>query len=493
MKTNFISSFVLALTLSMTMTVLPGIGNSTQLSAEEMSPSEKIVKSILKGGYKRVAVLPRVVSRTSGEANAVTGKNTVGALSMAWPDDLYDALVDASVESNGGFQVVSDQQVLQALKGKKMDDVGSDEMWNVIREKTGADYLASIDVTDPGAVEGRTGSPEVKRVVNGIDLNSNSAVGRSTETYSKSLSDAAYAGESFVVREWQGSRLEATGLSGGKLFDVGSEAEKEQYSKLVPQEHPLMRNDYPYGISIEVNGQPREAKVIDGQLVVPLDLGEEYVVRVWNRGEREIFMGLYVDGVNSIGAELEKPEDTPTNRTWFLKPDQASRKISGWQKVDRESGQSSYEKFVIVGADDAVAREANQPGGDGFGDNLGMITAMVYSYGMDDVPKTKGIVAVAKDTIGTGRGKTETGGVAGFDPNAKQKGLLLSSMTIYYRSTKWFEDHEAEEPKPGVAEGPKPDPEVTADASKATTKKDETPAKKEEPVDPKDSEDDLPE
>ncbi len=493
MNTTRISSFVLALALSMTTTGFPGLGIHSQLSAEEVSPSEKIVQTILKGGYKRIAVLPRVVSRTSGEANAVTGKNTVGALSMAWPDDLYDALIEASGNSNGQFQVVSDQQVLQALKGKKLEDVGSDDMWKVIREKNGADYLASIDVTDPGAVAGKTGAPEVKRVVNGIDLNTNSAVGRITQTYKKSLSDAAYAGESFVVREWQGNRLEATGLSGGKLFDVGSAAEKEQYANLIPQEHPLLRNDYPYGISVEVNGVAREVRTIDGQLVVPLDMGEEYVVRVWNRGEREVFMALYVDGVNSIGAQLEKPDDTPTNRTWYLKPDQASKKVSGWQKIDPTTGEASYQKFLIVGADDAVAREAGQPGGDGFDDNLGMITALVYSYGMDDVPKTKGIVAVAKDTIGTGRGGTVTGGVAGSDPNAKQKGLLLGSMTIYYRSTKWFEEHPTETSNPGKVEEPKPETDATADASKSTSRKEETPAKKEETPKPKDSEDDLPE
>lgn len=491
MKTKILSSVALALFISIAPAGLPGVGMSHHLSAEEAAPSEKIVKSILKGNYKRVAVLPRVVSRTSGEDNAVTGKNTVGALSMAWPDDLYDALVDASVESNGKFQIVSDQQVLLALKGKDLEDVGSEEMWKVIREKTGADYLASIDVTDPGAVEGRTGAPEVKRVVNGIDLKSNSAVGRVTETYKKSLSDAAYAGESFVVREWQGNRLEATGLSGGKLFDVGSAAEKEQYAKLLPQEHPLTRKDYPYGISIEVNGEIREPRVIDGQFVVPLDMGEEYVIRAWNRGEREVFMGLYVDGVNTIGAKLEKPDETPTNRTWFLKPDQGSSKISGWQKVDATTGESSYEKFVIVGEDDSVAREENQPGGEGFGDNLGMITAMVYSYGMDDVPKTKGFAVVAKDTIGTGRGTTESGGVSGFDPNAKQKGLLLGSMTIYYRSTKWFEDHpSSDQPKPEVAENDKVDGNETADATNTTSNKPEEPQK--EAANPKDSEDDLP-
>lgn len=83
MKTKMIPSFALALTFSLTMTGLPGIGKSANLSAGELTPSEKIVETIIKRGFKRVAVLPRVVSRTAGEENPVTGKNTVGALSMA--------------------------------------------------------------------------------------------------------------------------------------------------------------------------------------------------------------------------------------------------------------------------------------------------------------------------------------------------------------------------------------------------------------------------
>lgn len=492
MKLKTLIPFTLVLSLPL---LISGPITAENSEGSSVSPSEKIVKTILAKGYKRIAVLPRVVARTSAEENQVVGKNTVGALSMAWPDELYDALIEASVNSNGKFSVVSDQQVLQALKGKTVDDVGSEDMWQVIRDKTGADFLASIDVTDPGAVEGKTGSPEVKRVVNGVDLKDNSAVGRITQVYNKSLSDGAYAGESFVVREWQGNKLVATGLSGKNEFTIGSAAEKEQYADLVPQEHPLLRSDYPYGIAVEVNGQIREPKILDGQLVVPLDLGEEYVVRVWNKGEREVFMGLYVDGVNTIGGELERPDNTPTNRNWFLKPDQSSKKIAGWQKIDPETKEATYEKFVIVDAENAVAKEASQPGGEGFGDNLGMITAVVYSYGMDDIPATKAVASIASDNIGTGRGAKESGGVAGYDPNAKQKGLLLGTMTIFYRSKKWFDEHPDGKAKSEVAEAPKPDPQLSEDPLKTTeTQPEPEPeVKKDPPVDPKDSENDLPE
>ncbi|MES2788626.1 MAG: hypothetical protein V4719_03320 [Planctomycetota bacterium] len=486
-KSLCLAGLLLALPLLISGTT---VAETPEATAVPVSPAEKIVQTILDKGYKRIAVLPRVVSRTTGDENRVTGKNTVGALSLAWPDELYSALIDAALASNGKFVVVTDQQVLQALNDKKSDDVGSEEMWKVIREKTGADFLASIDVTDPGAIEGKTGATEIKRVVNGVDLNNNSAVGRISQMYKKSLSDGAYAGESFIVREWRGNRLEATGLRGGKLFDVGGAAEKEQYANLVPQEHPLLRSDYPYGISIEVNGKPRAAKIIDGQFVVPLDFGEEYVVRVWNHGKREVFMGLYIDGVNTIGAEREKPEVTPTNRNWFLKPDPESRKISGWQKVDPKTRQATYEKFVIVGAEDAVAHATPHPGGDGFGDSLGLVTAMFYTYGTDDIPKSKGVAQITHDTIGTGRGKKEVGGVSGFDPNAKQKGLLLSGMTIYYRSTQWFEKNSGTPAAAEVAAGPKPETPTTVEANKPSEK----PKTAEKPAKPKvkDSEDDIP-
>jgi len=485
MKKNILHLTLLTLVLPL---IISGArANNKKGDETPLSPAEKLVQSIVKKGYKRVAVLPRVVSRTTGHMDAVTGSNSVGALSMAWPDELYDALVEASLNSDGKFAVVSDQQVLQALKGKKVDDVGSEEMWNVIKDKTGADYLASIDVTDPGAAEGRTGSPEIKRVVNGVDLNTKSAAGRVTQVYSKSLTDGAYAGESFVVREWQGNKLAATGLSGGRLFDTGASAEKDQYSHLVPQEHPLLRQDYPYGISIEVNGQKREPKLIGDKLVVTLDLGEEYVVRAWNHGEREVFMGLFIDGVNSIGAKIERPDTTPTNRNWFIAPDPNDRKISGWQKIDPNTQESTYEKFIIVNSQDSVAKEEGQPGGDGFSDSLGMITALFYSYGMDDIPQTKGTTTLATDNIGTGRGEKQEGGTAGFDPNAKQKGLLLSSMTIYYRSSKWLEEHPNGLDTSAVAEGPKPETQIPDEPKPSKTETEQKQTK------PKDSENDLPE
>jgi len=476
------------------LTLACGLSFAETTESEVASPADKTVQAILDKGYKRVAVLPRVVVHSADNLNKVVGSNTVGALSYAWPDELYESLIDASVTSNGKFAVVSEQEILHALKGKKGEDVGTEEMWKVIREKTGADFLASIDVTDPGPSQGRTGAAEVKRVVNGIDLKDNSAVARVRQEYKKSLSDAAYAGESFVVREWKGKRLEATGLTGGLLFDPGPTAEKEQYAMLAPQEHPLLRDDFPYGLGIEVKGQLRIPSVVEGQMVVRLDAGDEYVVRAWNRSEREVFMGLYVDGINSIGVKLERPEQTPTERTWFLRPNPDARRISGWQKIDPQTKQASYEKFVVVGASNAVASEASQPGGDGFEDNLGLITAVFYSYGMDDIPKTKGISKLANDNIGTGRGQKVSGGVAGYDVKAKQKGLLLSTVSIFYRSSKWVNSNPGA-PAPEMALGPMPKSD-TGSAAKpqekptpdTPTKPAEVPSKK-----VKNSENDLPE
>ena len=476
------------LALLTAMTALPG---AAQQSDTAKTPAEQLVDVILSKGYKRIAILPKVVSHTSAATSPVTGKNTIGALSMAWPEELYDALIQASLKSDGKFEVVTDQQVLLALKGQKGEDVGSAEMWKVIREKTGADFLASIDVTDPGPTEGKVAATTVKRTVNGVDLMKNSAVGRVKQDYAKSLSDGAYAGESFVVREWEGKRLKATGLARGKLFDFGAAAEKDQYQNLVSQEHPLLRKNYPYGISVEVGGKPRTPQIVDGQFVVPLDMGEEYVVSAWNHGDRDVFMALYVDGVNTIGGQLERPDLTPTHRTWFMKPDKKESTIKGWQKVDPTTKKAFYEKFVIKSADESVARESNRPGGDGFSDNLGMITAVFYTYGTDDIPPVRGAPAPVADGIGTGRGEKQIGGIAGFDPNAKQKGLLLSAVTLYYRSPHWFEENQTVKPEPQVAEATTAKPVVPAPASKTSTPDEPKPEKK--PAKPKkDSENDLP-
>lgn len=454
------------------------------------SATDKILKTIREKGYKRVAVLPKVVARNAGDGNRVTGTNTVGALSMAWPDELYDALLEASLESNGEFVVVTDQQVLQALKGKGVDDVGTEEMWDVIRDKTGADYLASIDVTDPGPDPGKTGAAEVKRVVNGVDLKTQSAATRVTQKYTKTLSDAAYAGESFVVREWDGDELLPTGLSGGDAFAVGLAAEAEQYANLLPQEHPLFREDYPYGFTIEVEGEQRVPHVIDGQLVVELNEGEEYAIRIWNRAETPIFAGLYVDGVNTIGGDIEMPDLTPTHRTWYLKPTAKSYVIKGWTEIDPATKKSVFHKFLIVDEDDSVAAEAAQAGGTGFADNLGMITLVAYTYGMENVPKTKTRArALRRDTLGTGRGERSEGGVGGFDPNKKQKGLMLSTMTMHYRSSQWFEENYREDEDSTLAVVPKPAPDVTNQNGSGEEEL-EAPPKADDPAD---SENDLPE
>jgi hypothetical protein len=430
--------------------------------AQDLTPVDKAVRAIKEKGFKRVAVIPRVVVRATGDTNRVAGKNTLGALSYEWPDELYDSLIDAASSSNGQFSVVPEHQILQALKGKTSEDVGSEEMWKVIREKTGADFLASVDVTDPGPVEGKTGSPEIQRAVSAVDLRDNSAALRVRQEYRKSLSDAAFSGESFVVREWKNGSLDANGLSGGLLFDTGAAAEKEQYAKLMPQDHPLLRDDYPLGIGIEVGGELRTPKVVDGQLVVQLDVGEEYVIRAWNRGDEakgdpKVFMGLYVDGVNTVGATRERPELTPTTRTWFLRPIPEFRRIAGWLKIDPQSRQTSYERFVVVGAAEAVAREAGQPGGDGFDDNLGLITAVFYTYGMKGIPKTKGAVKPVADSIGTGRGRKEDGGVAGFESLGEEKGLMLSSVSIYYRSSQWFRDFASEPHSGSTNQVPEPE------------------------------------
>ncbi len=466
-----------------TLTVCFSMLQAESAHAQDATPVDKAVRMIKEKGYKRIAVIPRVVVRATGDTNRVAGKNTLGALSYEWPDELYDSLVDAASSSNGQFSVVPDQQIQQALKGKTSEDIGSEEMWKVIREKTGADFLASVDVTDPGPINGKTGSAEIKRAVSAVDLRDNSAALRVRQEYRKSLSDAAYSGESFVVREWKNGSLDASGLTGGLLFDPGAAAEKEQYASLAPQDHPLRRDDYPFGIGVEVNGELRTPKVIDGQLVVQLDIGDEYVIRAWNRGDEangdpKVFMALYVDGVNTVGAIRERPDLTPTVRTWFLRPISEFRRIAGWLKVDPQTHQTSYERFVVVGAGESVAREAGQPGGDGFEDNLGLITAVFYTYGMKGIPKTKGAVKPVADGIGTGRGQKVDGGVAGFESLGEEKGLMLSSVSIYYRSSQWFHDF-ANEPQSGST-SQVPEPEKGGQDSSS-------------PPDPlKDTEDDLP-
>ena len=93
MKTRYAGSFSLLLCWALTAVPLM----AAQQTFPAKSPADELVDVILSKGYKRIVVLPKVVSRTSGTESPVTGKNTVGALSIAWPGCCSNPRFNASI------------------------------------------------------------------------------------------------------------------------------------------------------------------------------------------------------------------------------------------------------------------------------------------------------------------------------------------------------------------------------------------------------------
>jgi|GEM_PF-2608093 len=390
------------------LTAAPRAGATQPLSP---SSSDKVIAAIKRKGYKRVAVLPQALvrqkeKRPDGEKDLVV-KNTVGPLSTVWASELYEELVNASGE---GFDVVPQEAVLNALNGRRLSDVGSEELWDLIMKRTGADSLVYPTVIDPGPEHGgKSGSDKLPVKLIGVDLSRKSAFSSQSRDHTKSLSDAAYCGESFVVREWKDGKIEATGLLDGDKWGLGLAAEREQYANLIGGlGHPIARDGFPYGVGVVVDGETRDPVAIDGRLFVPLSVGEKYQLRIWNRGEETTYAAVYIDGVNTIGQKRERPSDTDTNRTWWLRStNRRAATIEGWFNHNLDTNQrAKVDEFVVVGADKSIARESGDtlPGNESFGASIGMITAIFYTYGTENIPVTRSAKLPPESSIGTGRG-----------------------------------------------------------------------------------------
>lgn len=404
-------------------------------------PQEKIVSTIRNRGYKTVGVIPQAIVRrletdADGKTRLVT-KNSTGALSRAWSNEFYDELFSASAEPGSGFQVVSEQKFLTALSGQKLEDVGSDELWDLIAKKTGVDAVLVPSVIDPGPSDGgRVGATELSMGLEIHDVKGKFTVGHQSLEYRKSLSDAAYAGESFIVREYVNGQLGPSGLRGGNYFGMGLLAEREQYEQLQSGPHPLTLEKFPYTISVVVNGKVRRPVEIDGALYVPLSIGEKYQLHVTNRDEHPVFAAIYIDGLNTIGQKRERPDSTDTNRTWWFRPTgNEARVIEGWFQHDSSgTNRPQVDEFVVTAASDSLAATTAEPGGETFGSSLGLITAIFYTYGTEGIPVTRAPKPPPESSIGTGRGARIDSRVASYDTQKKLKGLMLAAVTLYYRT-----------------------------------------------------------
>lgn len=386
----------------------------------------KIHQSILQRRYQRVGVIPRFLVR---EGTRESAGGSIGPEADLMAEHFEAGLVDAS---GGKYRVVDGRRMRQAFASLKIDDLTNPEsLKRLAREVGGLDALVVCVVTDLRARGAGANGPPLRVQARLIEVADSSLAGAATESVEVSLSDAAYMGESWELRRWSGNRLAIVGLRPpadgpaarmpNALYGDSPLWENILY-ELIRRDrpHPLLDPACAFRMVVVVDGQERPLERVGNKVYSALDPGENYVIRVQNRIARPVYMSVFVDGINILGKRREHPSRAAY---WYLKPSYTSN-LKGWY-TGGASGNYSVEEFVIAPADSAVAA------GQGFGQQLGMITAVFWTAGMEGVPKPKDLFAHAMPgSFGTGAGRmsrTELGQVHG-----PPRGLILAAMTLHY-------------------------------------------------------------
>ncbi|MEQ8791690.1 MAG: hypothetical protein RIC55_35835 [Pirellulaceae bacterium] len=440
-----------ALTLAFLMTVTGGT-------------TDKIADSLVNREIKRVGVIPTVISRL-GEHESTVGSLGPRALTIArkMQEDLVN--LSSTGRHQGKFSVVSDRLMKKALSEANLEgpliveDLGDVEVLQALSRLTGAGAFVTLDTEEP-IVEvgeplpgGGTSKPKPGPITE-VEVNviggDGSDILPPIEVFDhNSLSKAAYSGQSFEIRRWDGETLRNEGIDTPQErfeevsnWEFGKTAEWEaiHYRHLKPNlPHPLDIDDFPYGLTVKVDGRERKVEQLNGEYVLPLEEGEEYSIELLNGSEQSSLVALYVDGVSVIEKELLEPNELGKRRHWVLAP-QAKASINGWILLGEEEVPQQGNRFEIATRDKSVASQQ------GFDGKIGMITALFYADDTEsgdlinyptDAPPSGIRSAVAAGGLGTTSG-------AEFEEEIKfikqKRGLLMAAVTIFYRTRQEIDD-----------------------------------------------------
>jgi hypothetical protein len=458
------------------------------------TPGEDIAAKIVQAGHTKVGVIPSVITR-KGTREATVG--SLGPRAATLAKDVQNQLVALSTQGpyRGKFTVVSERVMRNALNevGKSgpigVQELGNPKALKALSSYTGAkgfvqlghdETIEKVEVLDGNAKPGEgdtsdsktdDNKPEPKKqdtlastdskldpdlddglvekrdLVEKIEASYVDDDGDEyhNETYRDrtTFSKAAYAGDSFELRRWQGNELVNIGLESQHptfdedsnwQFGFGEKWELAQYQYLKPSfEHPLDDDSFPFEVQIAVDDYARKPQRVGDKYVVRLEPSEEYYVYVKSKCSQPVLVAVYVDGLSSIDKERREPSDLEDGRHWSLKADYAM-KIPGWYTINKDKQTQQGNKFRIVERGDSLAAQQ------GFEDNIGMITVIFYAN--DAVsgqyvkyPKNELLEnarsALGKSEFGTGAG-TEFNEDLTFD--SVKRGLMLGAVTYYYRS-----------------------------------------------------------
>jgi len=484
------SIIALAITLSLTVSSFAG------------GPADELAKKIYENGHKRVGVIPSVIYRNEGQEHS-SGK--LGPLALNYAKEVYEQLVDASGQEpyKGNFRVVPERTMRYALNttGFTVDDLGNPVKIRGLAEAAGVDTLVTLgkdeqaDELRADLLNAKDGEePDKKEEVSstrvGFDrieaeiLDADDGFVTYTQEFQedRTLSKAAYTGESWELRRWENGELVNVGfdLEERAPFGKGTKWERYQYSKMKDDlRHPFDVAGFPFIFEIFVNGKKREPEKFDTEdgpkYVVAMDEGDLYSIRLRNDSDKPVYVGFYIDGLTSIDKELREPANVETRRHWHWHANGTVGEIAGWYEIERDDRGKPrqpqyYNEFKIVPKE---KEEESVALGKGFEENLGMITAIFYTVGMDgvDQPSDKDLPIAMRGMpsadFGTGMGdrkKEDLEHVKG-----KHRGLMLAALTVYYRTTE-----EIEKLRAGTSDDP------------VLPKKEDGNSKKDKPVQPDD-------
>lgn len=421
---------------------------------------EDAARSIQQENYRVVGVCPRVLS-APGQAG--DSKADLGPLAEHWARALQGSL--AEVGRARGFRVVDSARMEAAMQNVSEDMVRQPDFLKSLQQQQGLDALVVIVAKPVGK--------RYQQTVEVIATGNGKSVFSAAETNPRTVSDAVYAGESFELRRWvadNSGRWQLTKdrmrLRGDAAYGLGPVFEQMQYASMTGKpQHPLLQQNNPLGFRVVVyrtetrneNGQPlvttvkeeRPLQQIGDEVYVALEPGEEYGVDLWNVSPRETYALLYVDGVNSINAKLQHPGEVADHEVWWMDKGREHAVIKGWLEHDGET--QRMRNFKVVPATESVA------GKPGMLDRVGSITCIFYTKGIADLPQPQQLAARGvASTFGTGGGAARDTQLD-VDTAATRRGLVLSAMTVHYRTAAQIaklKSPQLRPPQPGVDETP---------------------------------------
>jgi len=448
------------------------------LLAAPSATGEKLAGSIVDSGHSTVAVVPAVVQK-NGETHTTIG--SLGPRGAVMADMVYDQLVDASKSGRykGQLKVVSSRTMASAMRarGFTIPDLSDADKLKQIQQDVGADSLLFL-ATEDQPIEGGSPSaptptvpvePEVidKPIDKPIDQPIDQSIldrpleieieaqlvdtldGHTTKIFSHTdvldLSRAAYQGQSFELRRWSDGALQnlSIDLPGAGPFGVGPRWEVDQYRAL-PQElaHPATIADFPYQAKVVVGRTVRQPHSIGPYQVVELNPGEEYAVHLHNNTGHGVYAAIYIDGVNSIDMRRVEPSELETKRHWFLAAGKVGA-IGGWYTFARDPenrparSPAIKRPFIIADAQESIAFAT------GFEDNIGMITVIYYTVGMEGIPQPDAgprTRSVPSNIGGTTAGAAVDEMLEFSAGSSKRRGIMLGAETYYYRTKQQIDD-----------------------------------------------------